>query len=293
MRRLTTQEFIEKAKSIHGNEYDYSKSIYTTAKDKLIIICPIHGEFEQSPDGHLHGQGCPKCKFDKLSEERSLTTEEFINRAVEIHGDLYDYSNTVYKNATTKLQILCPEHGYFSTLPGNHLAGKGCPKCAIEHIRKLRLLSTEEFIERAKKVHGDRYDYSITKYSGLENSIQFICKEHGVVTQLANVHLHCKIGCSKCAGNKKLTTEEFIERAKKVHGDRYDYSKVNYINTSTKVIIICPNHGEFEQSPQDHIQGRGCPKCNQSKGEVLISNILNELKLPYKTQVPLINSFFT
>lgn len=293
MRKLTTEEFIQKAKSIHGNKYDYSKSVYTTAKKKLIIICPEHGEFEQTPDGHLRGQGCPKCKFDKLSNDRRLTTEEFISRAVEVHGDYYDYSDTVYKNATTKIKILCPKHGYFSTLPFNHLSGKGCPECGAIKSIEAHSLTTEEFVERAKLVHGDKYDYSITNYTGIENPISFICPEHGVVTQIANVHLHTKIGCAACAGNKKLTTEEFIDRAIKVHGDKYDYSQVNYINTATKVKIICSKHGEFWQAPQDHIQGKGCPKCRQSKGEMFISNVLDKLKLPYKTQVSIVNSFFT
>lgn len=293
MKRLTTQEFIEKAKSIHGDKYDYSKAIYTTAKKKLIIICPIHGEFKQTPDGHLHGQGCPKCKFEKLSSERRLTINEFIEKAREIHGDKYDYSNTVYVNSNTKLEILCPEHGYFSMLPFNHLSGKGCPKCGILKLKESRSLTNEEFIKKAKEVHGDRYDYSITQYTGIENPISFICPEHGIITQIANIHLHTKIGCPSCAGNKKLTTEEFIQRSIKVHGNKYDYSKVNYVNYNTKVTIICPEHGEFQQTPQEHLRGSGCPKCNQSKGEVLVENILKELKLPYKTQVPIYHKIFS
>ena len=293
MKRLTTQEFIEKAKSIHGDKYDYSKAIYTTAKKKLIIICPIHGEFEQTPDGHLRGQGCPKCKFEKLSNDRRLTINEFIEKAREIHGDKYDYSNTVYVNSNTKLEILCPEHGYFSMLPFNHLSGKGCPKCGILKLKESRSLTNEEFIKKAKEVHGDKYDYSITQYTGIENPISFICPEHGIITQIANIHLHTKIGCPSCAGNKKLTTEEFIQRSIKVHGNKYDYSKVNYVNYNTKVTIICPEHGEFQQTPQEHLRGSGCPKCNQSKGEVLVENILKELKLPYKTQVPIYHKFFS
>lgn len=113
MRRLTTEEFITKAREVHGDKYDYSKSVYTTKKEKVIITCPIHGDFEQSPDGHLRGQGCPKCKFEKLANDSRGTTEEFIEKAKQVHGDKYDYSKVNYVNARTKVCIVCSEHGEF------------------------------------------------------------------------------------------------------------------------------------------------------------------------------------
>jgi len=113
MRKKTTKEFIEEADKVHNYKYDYSKSIYTIAKEKLIITCPEHGDFLQTPDAHLRGSGCPKCKARKQSIECSLTTEEFVKRAKEVHGDKYNYSKVNYINSKTNVCIICPEHGEF------------------------------------------------------------------------------------------------------------------------------------------------------------------------------------
>lgn len=120
--------------------------------------------------------------------------------------------------------------------------------------------TTEEFIEEAKKVHGDKYDYSETVYSAAAKKVKIICPLHGEFYMTGNNHLRGQ-GCPKCAGNVKLTTEEFINKAKGIHGDRYDYSKVNYVNRHTEVCIICPECGEFQQTPNSHLAGNGCPKC--------------------------------
>ena len=126
---MTTEEFIEKAKEIHKNKYDYSKVEYVNTTTPVTIICPIHGEFQQRPTDHLKGYGCKRCAAIKANESRKLTTEEFIRRARKVHGDKYDYSKTNYVNNNTKVTIICPIHGEFYQLPYNHLRGKGCRKC--------------------------------------------------------------------------------------------------------------------------------------------------------------------
>jgi very-short-patch-repair endonuclease len=122
-------------------------------------------------------------------------------------------------------------------------------------------ITTEEFIKRSKLVHGDRYDYSITNYINKRSKVKIICKKHGIFEQTAYCHYYFKQGCSECKVNKQLTTEEFIKRSKLVHGDRYDYSLVNYKNAYTKVDIICKKHGIFSIRPSDH-KKCGCSLCS-------------------------------
>lgn len=141
-------------------------------------------------------------------------------------------------------------------------------------------LTTEEFIKKAKGIHGEKYNYSKVNYKNAKEKVIILCKKHGEFLQSPDDHLN-KCGCPKCSGNKRLTTGEFIEKAKKVHGDKYDYSRVNYKNTDSKVIIICPNHGEFYQSPSSHLSGNGCPKCNSSKLEELVNSILEKMNLSF------------
>jgi len=120
--------------------------------------------------------------------------------------------------------------------------------------------TTEQFIEEARQVHGDKYDYSKVEYVNSATKVCIVCPEHGEFWQRAGEHLKGK-GCIKCAKHYKPTTEEFIEKARKAHGDKYDYSKVEYVNNKTKVCIICPEHGEFWQKPNNHLSGQGCPFC--------------------------------
>lgn len=145
-------------------------------------------------------------------------------------------------------------------------------------------LTTEEFIERARKVHGNKYDYSKVEYKNAHIKVCIICPEHGEFWQTPNAHLYLKRECSKCMKNAKGTTDEFIERARKIHSNKYDYSKVKYINNQTKVCIICPEHGEFWQAPGSHLLGKGCPHCLSSKIEDTIETKLNEINVNFEKQ---------
>lgn len=206
--------------------------------------------------------------------------EEFIRRAKLVHGNKYDYSKVNYVNNRTKVIIICPEHGEFEQVPDSHLRGSGCPICrwkkAKESIRKAQGMTTDEFIERAKKVHGNKYDYSKVKYENTETKVCIICPKHGEFWQTPHHHLN-GIGCPHC-GAKKYDTKEFIRRAKEIHGDKYDYSKTNFIGKKYKVIITCPIHGDFEQLPLNHLKGYGCPECGRhfGKQEKAVLKLLKE-----------------
>lgn len=212
MKKLTTEEFIAKAKKIHGDKYDYSKAIYENCRTKVCIICPEHGEFWQLADNHLRNEsGCPICWKNKRGISKSFTKEYFIEKAKIIHGNKYDYSKVNYTRSKDKVCIICPEHGEFYQQAHHHLNGHGCKKCAIA-----------------------------------ENAI-----------------------------NNFKNTDGFISEARLVHGNKYDYSKVVYKGCYEKVCIICKKHGEFWQLPYCHLQGQGCPACNNS---ILESKTLKELE---------------
>ena len=209
--QLTTEIFIERANKIHGNKFDYSKVNYVNSKTKVCIICPIHGEFWQKPYSHLNGRGCNLCS------KPVHDTESFIRESKKIYGNKYDYSKVQYVDAKTKVCIICPKHGEFWVTPNNHLRGRGCYNCGRE----------------------------------------------------------------VCAKKQSLSTQQFIDKAREVHGDKYDYSKANYTNNHTEVCIICPIHGEFWQKPMKHLSGHGCPKCSESKLETMVRVMLEENNIEY------------
>ena len=214
---------------------------------------------------------------------RRKTTEEFVNEANKIHNGKYDYSKVNYIDSNTKVCIICPIHGEFWQTPINHLCGKGCRECGIENIKKKQRLTVEEFVEKATKKHKGKYDYSKVEYVNNHTKVCIICSEHGEFWQTPNDHL-TGYGCPKCGGTCKLNTEMFITKAKSMHKEKYDYSKVVYVDAKTKVCISCPEHGEFWQVPYSHLQGSGCPKCQSSHMENLIRNLLSENKIEFDEQ---------
>ena len=264
MAKLTTEKFIAKAKAVHGDRYDYSKVEYVNNNTPVEIFCRLHGAFWQTPHNHNKGKGCPIC-----GGKKKISNRDFIKRAQEIHGDKYDYSKSVFKKVTEKVCIICPLHGEFWQEPRAHFGGCGCPKCGKEKAALARNKSNEDFLKEAHKVHGNKYDYSKTKYVDAKTKVCITCKVHGDFMQVPYHHLH-GCGCPKCqkehaASLQRKTNEWFLQKAHEVHGDRYDYSKVEYVNSLTKVCIICKKHGEFWQIPSSHISGHGCVKCSTDR----------------------------
>lgn len=192
MRKLTTTEFIIKATSIHGDLYDYSKVIYTTAHTKVNIICNNHGSFYMSPNSHLNGRGCPEC-----AGNMKKTTHIVIEQFKSIHGDVYDYSNTIYINDNTKLSISCKSHGEFLITPSNHIHNKrGCPVCGGSK-KKTQTEILNDFIN----THGKLYDYSKVYYINDKIKVCIICDKHGEFWQLPSNHKQGN-GCPNCITSK-------------------------------------------------------------------------------------------
>lgn len=218
---MLKEYFLNKVKEIYPcnfSKYDYSLVPNNfKSMDKIAIKCLLHGVFYQRCNHHLNNHGCRKCSTDKNTDKKRHSIKSFIKKAINIHGNIYCYKKLDYKDSKTKVNINCVKHGSYWQTPGNHLAGKGCVKCAIEESAKRRTCSREDFITKAILIHGDKYNYD----------------------------------------------------------------KLIYTNSNAKVIITCPTHGDFKQTPPNHLKHNGCPRCRESYGELFISNILDKLNVKY------------
>ena len=271
--KIPKNDIIDRFKLTHGDKYDYSKVIFKSTHKKIKIICKDHGVFEQSPKSHTNGSGCPDCYGVKKH-----TTSSFLQALKEkgYWNDEYDYSEVSYVNAKKPVIL-------FNKLTGTHhkvntftLLNRNS-KCVIQNA----IDKTDFFIKSAKLIHGDKYDYSLAKYVA-GKKIKIICSKHGVLSQSPSKHLNGS-GCNNCGyetiGNKLRTSiKELIEKFSSIHGDRYDYSEVDYINSKLNVNIICKIHGLFKQSPGSHLSGSGCPICNKGWSIQNVVNFINDIK---------------
>lgn len=209
---FTKEEFVRRSKVVHGLKYDYSKSDYKGSMTKLVISCPVHGDFLQEPASHWRGCGCRRCAGLEPG-----TTDGFITQAREVHHGRYFYDSVKYAGSKCKVVIGCPKHGYFTQTPNNHLRGQGCPCCFDE--------------------------------------------------------------------SRSLSQEDFVIRCKKVHRNKYGYDKCDYKHNIIPVIVTCPKHGDFRQLPLNHLYGHcGCPTCKSSKGEIRIHRFLERRGLKFQSQ---------
>jgi uncharacterized protein YycO len=278
MRKKTTEDFIKSAKNNHGERYDYSLVNYIGDKEKVKIICPEHGVFEQRASAHtgVQSQGCPKCNFSS----RRIGLNKFLDNAKGVHGDKYDYSLIKeYICGRTNVSVICGEHGEFLITPYHHVNRKqGCGKC--------KLLGLKSFIDKANSVHGERYDYSlIEEYENNKAKVPIICSVHGMFMARVSDHMSGN-GCKGCMTDKaKKELSAFIDDARLIHQDTYSYDNVVYLNNKVKIKITCKKHGDFEQRPDQHLHSKsGCPVCRESKGEKEIRFFLEKKKLKYIRQ---------
>lgn len=285
---LTLDEWICRAKQVHGDTYDYTPTVFSGARKKLTIRCPIHGEFEQLADSHLHGVGCPKCWWERKktieNDKREEAQDNFISKASELHGSKYDYSLVSYKNYSEPVLIVCPDHGEFWQSPAVQLRGGGCPSCAGIERGSRRRNTLEKFIAKANDVHGDeRYDYSSVILKGTHTPVTIICPTHGAFQQTPANHLYGQ-GCLKCSViEKSLAAKE--QRAKTIiqdfvamHGDKgYNYDQFVYKGFAAKSTVICPVHGAFEINAANHLCGSGCPSCaRENRPQYIDARVKND-----------------
>ena len=249
MKKKTTEEFIQDAKKIHGDKYDYSKVNYVNDSVKVCIICPVHGEFFKTPSNHLHkkwAQGCPDCSRLKLSKKIRNSNSEFISKAISIHNQKYDYSKVNYADSNTKVCIICPKHGDFWQIPYLHLSGCGCPKCTNNYHK-----TNDEWIKSATEIHKHKYDYSKTEYVNIREKVCIICPFHGEFWQLPNHHLQ-GCGCPKCQSShteneiRKLLLENNIKFEEQKRFGWLGSQSLDFYIPSKNIAIECQGKQHFK-----------------------------------------------
>ncbi len=295
---ITKEKFIELGRQIHNNKFDYSDMIYINTKTKVKLTCNRGHKIEVSYQDHINKKSdCIYCVREDMSiKVRKEAKENFYKRANEIHGNKYNYEKANYIDSHTKIIIICDKGHEFEQQPKSHLAGQGCKYCnqiAIKEGKQITNLevkritnkwTTEKFIEQAKEVHGDKFDYSMVNLISYKKNVKIKCRQGHVFEQKVRSHLLGR-DCKKCSA-LCLTNEQFVEKSKKIFNDTFDYSKCNYINTNIKVILICSkDKHEFEVEPRHHYNSLGCPLCyntTEGKMEKELRKIYNkELKLQF------------
>jgi hypothetical protein len=361
-KKLTEEEInmkIELCKSVHNNKYSYDKVKYVNYDTKVIITCPVHGDFEQNLYHHSKGNGCKKCRGLNVGILLRKNKEDFVMKSNITHDNKYSYDKVpdsfIVKN---KVTIICPIHGDFKQTADSHKRGHGCPYCVgkrgidkdknisvrtnkindfikkyeFEHVRLIEL-STKydrlnkficdihgEFSKNTSQVskgqicgkcikiknrkdrrenelqkminrHNNKFEY--LDYVDLINGkdkITIRCKEHDhTFKYFKSTHLFAKFGgCKHCLkqyrniGRKEI--DDVINDFRNIHGEKYGYDNVNYQGSNVKISITCTKHGDFQQIPGSHLKGSGCPKCKHSTGEKLIQNILKKMEIKYTSQ---------
>jgi very-short-patch-repair endonuclease len=233
-KRVSREDFIERAREQHGNRYDYSKVDYVNFSTPVVIVCPDHEEFSQRPDNHTK-HGCNQCGQNQAASKKRKTMDQFVKRAQEVHGEKYDYSKVVYVSGRKNIIIICNKHKEFFQTPLNHLKGHGCNDCGTELTAEKKQLSTEEFISKAREVHGDTYDYSEVDYVGSHIDVKIKCKKgHGIFHQQPANHITNRAGCGKCRNKREGRIAKILERKGIKHksltikGKRFDFFLSDY-----------------------------------------------------------------
>jgi hypothetical protein len=250
---MYSKNFVKRSGVIHKRKYGYEKTIYVKATEKVIITCPTHGDFLQTPNNHLAGHGCPKCKGVK----KSLSVEDFMHKAKAAHKGRYKYADLSDRRLTTKIKIVCPSHGEFTQDIKVHLAGHGCPKC-----KGGSKITTAEFINRARMKHGERYRYTKSKYTNAVTPVTITCPTHGDFLQTPGSHISGR-GCSQC-GLEKKTSTRLQSTLVKLRSDypEYQFSSINRAGNTSVLSINCKEHGEFTMGLNGFVAGGGlCPHC--------------------------------
>lgn len=264
--KLDQISFEKRAIETHGRKYNYSKSVVKKKNDKVIIICSLHGEFEQLPGNHIKGQGCPMCAQISRGDKQRYSLDKFISSVKKVHGDKYDYSHVDYLNSQSKIEIICPIHGSFIMKANSHSNGQGCPTCGRIEAKNNIALDYSLFIERAIKNHGAQYIYDESSYKNYTSKMRIECSIHGWFEAKPHAHISMKSGCPSCgklkrANSNKKTWNTVSDMFKTVHGTRYLYDENSYFDVSHKMRILCEQHGWFEHTPAIHYLGHGCKKC--------------------------------
>lgn len=283
--------FLDRLKVLYGAKYGLDRIYeeYVNMSSKVTIICPVHGEVKMKASVLLRGNGCKQCSLEKRlktlsqkNKKKRQTTKEWVESCAKKHNGKYDYSLVNFEKIRKdgKVPIICheigedgKEHGVFWQLPSQHKWGKGCKKCV--------LLTSSKIAERARLIHGDKYDYSLMKYKRIDEHVYVKCNTCGKIFPITPHNLLKGRGCPFCAVEDKikklqLPIDVVKKRINEVFGGKYNLDHIKYKNVDTPISLICPEHGEFMQTPYQLFSGHGCPKCGQSALENEIQVFLDE-----------------
>lgn len=276
--KLTNQQFIQKATNFHGYTYDYSNVKYEGAFQPVEIICRIHGIFRQMPRDHLQKCGCPKCSKNKLGDQRRKSKEDIISQFNLKHENKYDYSNLKYEKGCKKIEVICKEHGAFYPTALNHLHGSGCPLC----YRSLHTL--KGFLERANKIHGNKYDYTLVPDKKLNHSekLSITCPYHGIFIQTKRAHIMGH-GCPSCRHYRSKAEKEWL-KSLNIDDLRCSYFlpdlKYNVDGYSPKSHTVYEFYGDFwHANPHVFDHALKHPKLKGTYGDVYSRTIEREKKI--------------
>lgn len=270
---MNTKQFIKEAHKVYKNRYSYEDTEFVDDKTKVSITCSKHGTFEQTPKRFLSGYGCQKCASGIRGEQMRIDyANSFIERAIEVHSSRYNYDKTIVERQGQKVIITCCIHGDFEQAPREHLRGNGCQLCAnIQRKNNNHGITgkptTEQWVESAKKIHGDKFDYSLSEYVDYGTLISIGCPIHGQFTQYPAVHKR-SYGCPSCGKDeqtrknkingvaKRLSLDEIERRIEEKHGD-----KITLISKESgeHVVLKCGVHGEY-RSYLNNLSN--CPLCS-------------------------------
>jgi hypothetical protein len=290
-RKTAEARFWETVESIHKDKLDFSKFVYNGAIEPCTVTCPEHGDFITKPTYLVSGAGCPTCgrlKTITAASGRKLGMDGFVSKAREVHGDTYEYPiDQEYQGNKQKLNIVCRKHGPFSQNANKHLSGRGCPDCSNDLKRERNAVVSEitkQGLTARLSSINPHWEYDVSTYERLHKPMRCVCPDHGeFFAQPAN--LLNSSGCVECGKAKfqkhmlarRLTTEDWVARAREKHGDRYCYEETVYVSESEKVSVRCKVHGIFKTG-NDHIyQATNCPACSvhESKGERAVASFIS------------------
>jgi hypothetical protein len=270
-RKLTREHALARFRETHGDQYDYSLVEYVDSRTKVVIVCRNHGRFKQGPSEHWKGQGCPPCARPRQTGAPARPFEKVEPRLIAAHNGKYTYDGSTYRDSNSKIRATCPLHGDFWTQVASHLRGKyGCPKCGDLASAQSRATDYEEWLRLARERYGDRFEYDAASWNTHTNiglkRFRFRCPDHGWQEMRPDYHLRAPMGCPQCGrmegGDKRrLTTEEFIARGRARFHGKYTYERTVYRSAAEKLIVTCPEHGDFWTLPNNHTAGHECARC--------------------------------
>lgn len=263
--KLTFEKILEQFKETHGDDFDYSNSVYVDTNTPIEVRCKKHDYiFRPTPKNHKNGSKCYHCGRESQIKKARKTQEKFIQDAENLYWDDYEYDLVEYVNNKTPVKIKCKIHGVFERRPDFYLKGDACRTC----LKKQTKSSDKEiFIEEAIKVYGDKDDYTATHIISAREKIKIRCTKHNHTFQKSIQTYLSGYGCPKCSAEnytkiRTKTTKEFVHQAKEIHGDNCDYTETVLIDCKTKVTIKCNKHDlYFNILPTNHLSGGRCRKC--------------------------------